>query len=127
MPAIKIILGDLELNATLAETETGKAIWKALPIESTVNTWGDEIYFTIPVDVEQEPMARDVLQLGELAYWPPGTALCIFFGRTPASRGPDEIRAASAVNVCGILRAVPVKDLRAVRSGSSVRIEALAE
>jgi hypothetical protein len=77
--------------------ETADAIWGALPFEGEANIWGDEIYFTIPVSSESEN-GREVVELGELAYWPPGNAFCIFFGKTPASRG-DEIRAASPVNV----------------------------
>ena len=126
MPAIAITLDDdLQLTADLLETETANAVFDALPIEATINVWGDEHYFEIPVEAEQEAMARDIVQLGELAFWPPGNAFCIFFGRTPASKGADEIRAASPVNVIGSLRAVPVGDLRAVPSGAKIRIEAL--
>lgn len=127
MLPIRIAFDGLELKATLADTPTGQAIWAALPIASTVNTWGDEIYFSIRVNLDQEPAARELVQIGELGYWPPGSAFCIFFGKTPASRAPGEIRAASPVNVCGKLVAVSVEDLRAVRAGSSVRIEAAAE
>lgn len=126
MPAIAITLDDdLQLTADLLETETAKAVFDALPIETTINVWGDEHYFEISVEADQEAMARDVVQLGELAFWPPGNAFCIFFGPTPASKGADEIRAASPVNVIGSLRAVPVEDLRAIPSGAKVRIQAL--
>jgi len=60
-------------------SETASAIWDALPIEARGNTWGDEIYFSIPVDVKAEKDARDVVSVGELGYWPPGTAFCIFW------------------------------------------------
>ena len=102
MNKIKISAGDVTATATLKENSTAAAIWKALPIEASVNTWGDEIYFGIPVTIEESVDATDVVDMGCLAYWPPGKAFCIFFGQTPASR-KDEIRAASAVNVFGVI------------------------
>lgn len=98
----KIIISADEITATavLKENPTADAIWKALPLEARANTWGDEIYFDIPVQIKEADDASDVVNKGDLAYWPPGKAFCIFFGRTPASRN-GEIRAASAVNVFG--------------------------
>ena len=128
MQAIKITLNDqLELSADLLDSPTANAVADALPVEATLSAWGDEQYFGIPVQADAEPGASDVVQLGELAYWPPGNAFCIFFGPTPASQGHNDIRAASPVNVIGSLRSVPVDDLRAIRSGASVRVEALEE
>ena len=75
---IKIIVGKLELEAWLNETKTATKVFEALPITSTVNTWGDEIYFTIPVTAEPEE-AKELVGLGDIAYWPPGKAMCIFF------------------------------------------------
>jgi hypothetical protein len=97
---IVIELGERQVEAELADTPTVQAIVAALPIEGQANRWGGEIYFSIPVDAELEPEARDVVEPGELAYWPPGRAFCIFFGPTPVSAG-QEPRAASAVNVVG--------------------------
>ena len=97
--AIKIQVGDVELAAELNDSETAQKIAAALPIESSFNVWGDEIYFSIPVDAGPED-GRETVELGDLAYWPPGKAFCIFYGRTPASQG-DEIRPASPVNVVG--------------------------
>ena len=111
--------GDVEAELT-EENSTALAIWKALPIEARANTWGDEIYFSIPVEVEAEN-PREVVEMGDLGYWPPGSAFCIFFGPTPASRG-DEIRPASAVNVFGKIIGDP-KIFKKVRSGKTVRIE----
>ena len=91
---------DIELEATIFPTEMGRAIMSSLPMSGTVNRWGEEIYFSIPVSLKESPDARDVLEVGELGYWPSGNAFCIFFGKTPMSRG-DEIRAASPVNVFG--------------------------
>jgi hypothetical protein len=105
----------------LNDSETARLIWEALPIEAPANTWGDEIYFGIPVACgEEDP--KEVVELGDLAYWPAGNAFCIFFGPTPASRG-DEIRPASGVNVVGRVQGDP-KVLKAVRSSEMVKIEA---
>jgi uncharacterized protein len=84
----------------LNDSPSARSIAAALPITGKAQRWGEEIYFTIPVEAEPEPDAREVVQMGELGYWPPGKAFCIFFGATPASSG-DEIRAASEVNIVG--------------------------
>ncbi|MCK4703525.1 hypothetical protein KAT55_09205 [Candidatus Bathyarchaeota archaeon] len=112
--------GPVEAALTDESPDTARRIWEALPIEARANTWGDEIYFGIPVEADPEN-PREVVDLGDLAYWPPGNAFCIFFGRTPASRG-DEIRPASAVNVFGKVKGDP-KVFKKVRSGERVRIE----
>jgi len=119
--AIRITAGSVELRGELNDSETAKAIGEALPIEAQGNTWGDEIYFAIPVSCGPED-PREVVAMGDLAYWPPGSAFCIFFGRTPASEG-DEIRPASAVNVIGRVEG-DATALKAVRSGEMVKIEA---
>ncbi|MDE2868050.1 MAG: cyclophilin-like fold protein [Chloroflexota bacterium] len=121
--AITITVGDIEMDAVLSNSPTANAIWDALPIARTVNTWGHEFYFDIGVQAEQEPDASDVVEVGDLAYWPPGTAFCVFFGRTPASHG-NEVRAASPVNVVGRIDDLPVDDLRRVRTGTAIRIAA---
>jgi len=97
--AIRITAGTVSAEARLNDSRTAQAIWDALPIEAKGQTWGDEIYFGIGVR-EAEDQAQEVVALGDLGYWPPGQAFCIFFGPTPASRG-DEIRPASPVNVVG--------------------------
>jgi hypothetical protein len=117
---IRITAGDVGMEAELNDSKISRAIWNALPIEQVGLTWGDEIYFSIPVQAEAEN-AREVVQLGDLGYWPPGTAFCIFFGPTPASQG-DEIRPASAVEVVGHLLGEPT-DFKRVRSGTVVSIE----
>ncbi|HXD97925.1 MAG TPA: cyclophilin-like fold protein [Candidatus Acidoferrum sp.] len=118
--AIRITAGSVTVEAELNDSRTAAAIVKALPIEAKAETWGDEIYFSIGQSLPGES-PREVVELGDLGYWPPGQAFCIFFGPTPMSRG-DEIRPASAVNVVGRV----VGDARAfvrVRAGSRVRIE----
>ena len=100
MKTISISASGVTAKAVLEKTPTAEAVLKALPMEGRVNRWGEEIYFSIPVSLKEEAGARDVLEMGELGYWPPGKAFCIFFGPTPASRG-TEIRAASKVNVFG--------------------------
>ena len=94
------------MEAELNDSPTAQMIWESLPITGRANTWGDEIYFEIPVRAEQSPDARADVEVGELGYWPVGRAFCIFFGPTPASsgdhpRGPSHPRAASPVNVVG--------------------------
>ncbi len=121
MRQIKITAGPVEAIADLDDSPTADAIWEALPIKGQANTWGDEIYFDLPVFLDPSAGAREVVAVGELGYWPPGHAFCIFFGRTPASRG-DEPRAASAVNVFGRV-AGDATIFRQVANGESVFIE----
>jgi hypothetical protein len=97
---VLITAGEVSASAELLDTPTGKAIGAALPIEGRANVWGDEIYFEIPVEMSGEEDARADVEVGELGYWPPGSAFCIFFGPTPVSPG-EAPRAASPVNVFG--------------------------
>ena len=113
-----------EFTAELNESVTGKAITEVLPISGQAQRWGGEIYFTIPADCELEADSRDVLEAGELGYWPTGQAFCIFFGSTPASEG-EEIRAASNVNVVGKI-VDEIAGLWDVADGRQITIE-LAE
>ena len=100
---IEIAAGAVRVEAELNDSPSATAIADALPIKARAQRWGGEIYFSIPVKAEIEPDSRDVLEAGELGYWPPGKAFCIFFGPTPASQR-DEIRAASQVNIVGKIR-----------------------
>ena len=97
---IRISVGDLTMNAELNETPTAQKIADALPIKTPFNTWGEEIYFAIPVDADVDASAKDVVEVGDLGYWPTGKAFCIFFGQTPMST-PEKIVPASAVNIIG--------------------------
>ena len=121
MHEIRITTGKIEMLATLNESPTAERIWDALPIESTVSTWGQQIYFSIPIQCDLGPEARDRMEIGEIAYWPTGSAFCAFFGKTPASKG-DEPRAASLVNPVGRCEG-DVKVFRQVREGETIRIE----
>jgi hypothetical protein len=118
---IRITAGEVSATATLNDSPTAQAIWKALPIEATGSTWGDEIYFGIPVQ-QDELDAKAVVEVGDLGYWPPGSAFCIFYGPTPASRG-DEVRPASPVNLVGRIDG-DAKVFKQVTSGTKVRLEA---
>ena len=118
---IKITASDLSVFAELNDTSTADLVWDSLPMEASGSTWGDEIYFRTPISADEEEEAREVVEMGDVAYWPPGQALCLFFGPTPASQG-DEIRPASAVNVLGRIEG-DATVLKQVRSGSKVRVE----
>lgn len=123
-PKIRIRSGDICATAILNDSPTARDIWQALPIEARASTWGDEIYFSIPVHHPVEN-GVDVVELGDIAYWPPGDAFCLFFGPTPMSRG-DEIRPASAVNVVGRLEGDP-RVFRRVASGARVVLDAVGD
>lgn len=97
---INILIGDLSMQAELNDSATARKVVDALPIRSGFNTWGDEIYFSIPVDAILDDTAQEVVAVGDLGYWPTGKAFCIFFGQTPMSE-PGIIRPASAVNIIG--------------------------
>jgi hypothetical protein len=118
---IRILIGELKVEAELNDSKTAQIICEALPIEGKGNLWGEEIYFSIPVKTGSEKGAREVVSAGELGYWPPGNAFCIFFGPTPASRG-DEIRAASAVNIIGKVLSDPKVFLK-VKDGARITLE----
>ena len=120
LQVIRIKAGPIQVQAELNNTRTAKALLDILPVKATANTWGDEIYFDVPLNVEIEN-GREVVEMGDVAYWPDGPSLCLFFGRTPASRG-DEIRAASPVTVVGRIVGDP-KVLKSVRSGAEVTVE----
>ena len=120
MARIRFSFGALTLDAELLDTPTAKAIAAALPLSSSALTWGEEVYFEIPVEVKREKDARAVVTPGEIAYWPDGPAIAIGFGRTPISKG-DETRLASPCNVFAKALA-DVKALAAVRAGTKVRV-----
>ena len=121
MKRIRITAGNIILEATLANTACAEELWNILPLATKINTWGDEIYFLIPIHHELDTTAREVVEVGDLGYWPEGPAFCIFYGATPISND-KEIRPASAVNIIGKVIGDPTS-LRMVLPGSKITIE----
>ena len=124
MPRIRFDFGSFTLDAELLDTPTAKAIAAALPIAAEALTWGEEVYFDVPVRVKREADARAVVTPGEIAYWPEGPAIALGFGRTPISKG-DECRLASPCNI--FAKAIGnVKALAKVRAGTRINVVAVA-
>jgi len=118
---IKISSGEVEVFALLSDSITADKIWAALPFKEGAHVWGDEIYFTVPVNTGIEKEALEVVLNGDLGFWPTGAAVCIFFGATPISR-EGEIRPASAVNVFGKIQG-DTSVLKKVLPGNLVLVE----
>ncbi len=116
---IRIGAGTVEVMAILNDSATADAVWAALPLDGYVNTWGDEVYFSIDVRLPLDD-PHEVVEMGDLGYWPQGPAFCIFFGPTPMSTG-NEIRPASAVNVFGRVAGDP-RVLTQVSSGARIQV-----
>jgi uncharacterized protein len=123
MSRVRFDFGAVQLDAELLNTPTAKAIAAALPITASALTWGDEVYFEIPVEVAREKDARAVVTPGELAYWPDGNAIAIGFGCTPISKG-DECRLASPCNIWAKALG-DVKSLESVRAGTKIKVTAI--
>ena len=117
---ISISVGGIQVLARLDDNATADKVWEALPISASASTWGDEIYFRTTVQADEQD-AVETVDMGALAYWPPGQAICLFFGPTPVSVG-DEIRPASPVNVVGTIEGDPTV-LKSVASGEQVVVE----
>jgi hypothetical protein len=122
MPKLIIRVGAIALTCETLDTPTGRAVLEALPFTSAAMTWGDEVYFNCPVSMAREADAREVVEAGELAYWPDGEALAIGFGETPIS-APGEIRLAAKCNIWG--RALDdVTLLKQAKQGDPVEVTA---
>lgn len=122
MSQIVIVVDNIRLTAELNHSETARAVLHALPLSGTANVWGDEIYFAIPLALKQAADAVDTVNVGDLGYWPTGTAFCIFFGPTPVSTD-HRPRAYSPVNVFGHINEEPTV-LRQVQDGAEIHITA---
>jgi hypothetical protein len=118
---IRITAGKVSLEAELNDSGTARKVAAALPITGRASRWGEEIYFSIGVQDDESEGARDLLEVGEIAYWAPGSAFCIFWGATPASKGAEP-RAASPVNVLGKIDGDATL-FGAVKNGEKVAIE----
>ncbi len=114
MPRVRILIeqADVELVAELNESSTAGALWDALPLECAAQTWGAEVYFSIPLSCPLDD-AQAMVPSGAVGYWPPGRAVCLFFGQQPVS----------PVNVIGVLEGDPAV-LGTVEEGQLVRLEA---
>ena len=118
---IKISSGKVECEGIISDSSTADALWEALPFSGDVNTWGDEIYFTVPVQAALDDTAAEVVEKGDMGYWPTGAAFCIFFGPTPVSAN-GEIRPASAVNIFGRVTGDTAM-LKQINPGSRIVVE----
>jgi hypothetical protein len=121
---IRMTIGSVKLEAELFDTPTADAIYAKLPFISTASTWGDEVYFSTPVQVRKEPDAKDVVEAGELAFWVEGDSIAIGFGPTPVSRG-KEIRLAARTNIWGKALG-SVAQLSKVKDGDPIKAEAIS-
>jgi hypothetical protein len=120
MSAVIITLGKVSLTVDTLDTPTAKAILASLPFSSSAKTWGEEVYFSTPVQARREADAREVVQPGEIAFWVEGDGIAIGYGRTPLSR-PGEIRLAARVNIWGKARE-DVRALKGVREGERITV-----
>ena len=120
MEKILITVENISVEAEVYKTPTARQIIEALPLKGSSNVWGDEIYFSIPLNIEQESDAREDVNVGDLGYWPAGPAFCIFFGPTPVSTG-NQPRAYSPVNVFGRVLGDP-KQFQKVSGGAKIKI-----
>ncbi|CAB5082268.1 DUF369 domain-containing protein TM1367 [Olavius algarvensis associated proteobacterium Delta 3] len=121
MSEIRISAGNIAVSAVLMDTPTANQIEAAMPLEGTANVWGDEIYFDVPIQMDLETDARQEVAVGDLGYWPMGSAFCIFFGPTPVSTGANP-KAYSPVNVFGRVSG-DASVLKQVSQGTPVRVE----
>jgi len=123
MEKIKIEVNGRIYEAELYDTPTTKRILQNLPFEGNANVWGEEVYFTIPIGIPEEPDAHEIVEVGELGYWPVGAAFCIFFGPTPVSQGPKP-RAYSPVNVFGKIKG-DLASLKEIQQGDIIFVESV--
>lgn len=121
MRRIRLTFDGVAIHARLRQSATADAVWAALPLTSQAMTWGEEVYFQVPISPAREPDARALVAAGEIAFWPDGDAIAIGFGATPIS-APGEIRLASPCNIWADAED-DVSALKTVRAGSGVTVE----
>jgi len=121
MKKIIITANELKIEAELNDSSTAQVIYDALPFSGSANRWGDEIYFSIPVHLEQEPDSKEEVEVGDLGYWPMGDAFCIFFGPTPVSKN-EKPRAYSPVNIFGFISGDPMA-FKSISSGTRIHVK----
>lgn len=120
---ISITVGHVSLDAELNQSPTARKVAAALPLKTEFSTWGEEIYFPVPVQAELDDTSRETVELGDLGYWPTGSAFCIFFGQTPMST-PDRIVPAGPVNIIGHVHG-DVSGLKEVMQEKEISVEPL--
>lgn len=121
MARVRISWQTGEVTADLRDTATSRRVLAALPCEATANTWGAEVYFSLPVKATLEPDARQVVDPGTVCFWVEGNSLALPYGPTPVSRG-DECRLVTTCNVLGRLEGDP-RVLKTIRDGALIRVE----
>ncbi|MBI2301852.1 MAG: hypothetical protein HYU66_23355 [Armatimonadetes bacterium] len=124
---LRLTLGSLSVTVVLNDSATASAVAAAAPFEAVAHRWGAEIYFGLAVTGDETEASAATVELGEVGFWPPGQALCLFFGPTPLSVG-DEIRPASPVTRVGRLEggAAVWSALSEVVEGTPVTAERLS-
>ncbi len=118
---VRITVGEVELEGELFDTPTARKVYESLPLASRANRWGDEVYFSVPVEAELEEDAKEEQEVGNICFWCAGRAIAIFFGPTPASIA-GEPRAIEPVNLIGRVIG-DARALKNVKDGDSVRVE----
>ena len=113
--------GDFQIQAMLNDSPTSKALLDILPIQGSAQIWGEEIYFSTDIDIDEDKWAKETVELGDLAFWPPGKAVCLFFGPTPISDS-GEIRPASSTNIMGKLLG-DLEILKSINSGTTIKVD----
>jgi hypothetical protein len=120
MKEIIFDFGEFKISAELNDSPTSNTLYDQLPIEGVSQIWGDEIYFSTNINIENDEWAKETVELGDIAFWPPGNAVCLFFGSTPVS-GPGEIRPASPTNIMGKIKG-DLNQLKSVSGGTEVTV-----
>ena len=114
-----------EVTADLRDSPTVKQLLAALPCEASANSWGEEVYFALPIKASLEADARQVVEPGTVCFWVQGSSLAVPFGPTPVSKG-DECRLVTRCNVLGRIQG-DARQLKKVKQGAAIRIELISD